>query len=438
MYLALSRVEFRYNVQIVQIMSDHGSQLRPHLLGECKEYYQKRLGARWGVFNNLAYSQHRNMCERKVQSAKRVIKQALCGVPGPVHAPMTWSMLDTVLVMCANMTNRCPYLHEDNTELLCPADLISPWNASEPTVRELPTSNLKSLEYTRKLLLVKRAEILKLQREELSDELRYKAGKMKLGVNKQSPSVGLGCVVMLQLSKLESPELGVVTSLDRGECTVRLRNRSLKTTVAVLTPVTLPQRSEKEISAMSTNITHFISFEISSDKSAERLAKLQAQLQAIESIGSPMKIPHIHLTLAVLSVKPEELGNVCIKTEKAIERFRDLLAGNEGFLLTASMVRFLDHGALALGVDIGKELCGMARHLIEEELGEFIADKSFSPHITLFSNNSMEARERQQLKESLSVFKSGTLICDKITLRSKKTEQGPSVEILSCDLKRAE
>ena len=96
----------------------------------------------WGIFNNLAYSQHRNACERKVQSAKRLIKQALGGVPGPI-GPMqdlSWSMLETVLCMGANAMNNCPYLDEQNEHLLCPADLISPWNACEIPVKRVPES----------------------------------------------------------------------------------------------------------------------------------------------------------------------------------------------------------------------------------------------------------------------------------------------------------
>ena len=81
-FLALSRIEFRNSVSIVQIMSDGGSQLQHHLLGDKKDFYQNKLGAMWGIFNNLPYSQHRNACERKVQSAKRLIKQALGGGAG--------------------------------------------------------------------------------------------------------------------------------------------------------------------------------------------------------------------------------------------------------------------------------------------------------------------------------------------------------------------
>jgi hypothetical protein len=108
-FLALSRVEFRFSVSIVQILSDKGSQLQHHLLGDQKNFYARKLGAKWGVFNNLPYSQHRNQCERKVQSAKKLIRQALCGAPGPMEGLLNWSMLETILCMSANMVNNCPY-----------------------------------------------------------------------------------------------------------------------------------------------------------------------------------------------------------------------------------------------------------------------------------------------------------------------------------------
>ena len=47
--------------------------------------------------------------------------------------------------MGANMINNCPYLDDQNEHLLCPADLISPWNACEIPVKRVPESRLKSL-----------------------------------------------------------------------------------------------------------------------------------------------------------------------------------------------------------------------------------------------------------------------------------------------------
>ena len=110
-----------------------------------------------------------------------------------------------------------------------------------------------------------------------------------------------------------------------------------------------------------------------------------------------------------------------------MERFKDLLSGNEGFTLTASMAQFLDHGSLALGIDIGKELCGMARHLIEEELNKNIADYRFSPHLTLFTGNKMGETERKQLSASFAHVKTGAFVCDNVTLRSTKKMTQPQV-----------
>ena len=151
--------------------------------------------------------------------------------------------------------------------------------------------------------------------------------------------------------------IGVVTELNHNECTFRLRNRSLKTTLAVLTPIALPLDSGKELRLMG-EITHYISFELKSEDARERIAELQVQLQQITGMGKPTKIPNLHLTLSVLSVSPSELKEVCAKTSRAVERFRDLLSGNEGFTLTASMAQFLDHGSLALGIDIARSCVG--------------------------------------------------------------------------------
>ena len=99
-----------------------------------------------------------------------------------------------------------------------------------------------------------------------------------------------------------------------------------------------------------------------------------------------------------------------------------MLSSNEGFMLMCSIAQFIDHGSFALGVDIGKELCGMARHIIEEELSQNIADLRFPPHLTLFTGNKMGKKERKQLEESLAHVKTGAFICDNVSLRSKKTQ----------------
>ena len=102
--------------------------------------------------------------------------------------------------------------------------------------------------------------------------------------------------------------------------------------------------------------------------------ELKVQLQQITGMGKPTRIPNLHLTLAVLNVQPGEIEEVCTNTQKALERFKDMLTSNERFMLTCSIAKFLDHGSFALGKDIEKEMCTMARNIIEEELSQNLAD----------------------------------------------------------------
>ena len=51
-YLALLKVEYRYAAS--------GKQLAFKLLGKQTDFYQQKLAALWGVYNNPPYSQYRN------------------------------------------------------------------------------------------------------------------------------------------------------------------------------------------------------------------------------------------------------------------------------------------------------------------------------------------------------------------------------------------
>ena len=77
----------------------------------------------------------------------------------------------------------------------------------------------------------------------------------------------------------------------------------------------------------------------------------------------------------------------------------------------------------------------MLQHLIEIELGPWLADLRFSPHITIFTNSSVAESERKQLGESIKHRKLGGLVCECITLRSKQTEVEKSANILESSLK---
>ena len=62
-YLAILRVQYRYNIRIVQIFSDKGSQLSSAILGRRCDFYTKTLHGLWNIYNNVGYSQWKNIVE---------------------------------------------------------------------------------------------------------------------------------------------------------------------------------------------------------------------------------------------------------------------------------------------------------------------------------------------------------------------------------------
>ena len=120
-----------------------GSQLTSQILGKRTDFYQQKLSQLWGVFNNEVNCQFRNLCERKVQSAKRSVKQALGGKPGVIRESPSLSYLETILCMVSNTVNRVPYVLPGNTRLLCPLDTLAPWQVRDIPPRLVPGGQIE-------------------------------------------------------------------------------------------------------------------------------------------------------------------------------------------------------------------------------------------------------------------------------------------------------
>ena len=92
-------------------------------------------------------------------------------------------------------------------------------------------------------------------------------------------------------------------------------------------------------------ITHFVSLEIESEKIVKRISKLQDDLSFIEGIGERIKLTSLHVPMAVLSVKDHEVEHAINKIQRATNRFKDMLTGDMGFMLSCSGIGFGDYGA---------------------------------------------------------------------------------------------
>ena len=147
---------------------------------------------------------------------------------------------------------------------------------------------------------------------------------------------------------------------------------------------------------------------------------MQENLGHIEGIGTPMKDCLFHITLAVLSIKEGELEHAMARTQKAIERFLDLLKGKHGYMMACFGTGFGDYGSFWQNISLGSELCCILREYLDYELEGFIADARFLSHLTIFKQNSMADEARFQLAESLQHFKTGSTVAQAITMRAKK------------------
>ena len=95
-------------------------------------------------------------------------------------------------------------------------------------------------------------------------------------------------------------------------------------------------------------------------------------------------------------------------------------------MVTCCDVRFFDHGGVVLPVQVGKELLHVFRDLINENFAEFLIDMRFVPHISIFRKNTMDDIAKEQLGQSLEEFNTGTLVCEKVSLRAIKTTENKS------------
>ena len=127
--------------------------------------------------------------------------------------------------------------------------------------------------------------------------------------------------------------------------------------------------------------------------------------------------------MAVLSVEENEEEEIKRKFGILGDIYRDILHSKVGFLITCNGVKFFDHGSVVLPVQIGKELLHVFRDLINENFTEYIVDARFIPHISIFRKNTMDDVSKEQLGQSLDGHNTGTLVCEKITLRAIKTSE---------------
>ena len=96
------------------------------------------------------------------------------------------------------------------------------------------------------------------------------------------------------------------------------------------------------------------------------------------------------------------------------------MKSSSGFIVMFETIIFLDYGTVVLTPTLGKELLMFLREFMVEEMGKFLIDPHFTPHLTLFINGNLEFQEKEQLSKSFRHYRLESLAVKFCTLRTKK------------------
>ena len=437
-YLALCRLEWRYGTSIYQIYSDKGSQLSYQLLGKKTDFYQQKLGERWGVFNNEMGCQFRNLCERKVQSAKRVVKQALSGRPGVIRETPTLSYLETILCMVANVVNRVPYAVPGNTRLLCPMDTLAPWQVRDIPPRELPGGKLSELVRTQQFLMALKEQIKTDLTQEFADETRLASNALRLGTNKRPVIIQKGDVIQIKLGN--AFEVGVVTNLVKERhAEIRLSSgRIVETSVANLTQIAMGSKDKTP-----REFTHFVSMEMDLGYNVDHAAsgtirdispflnpikEYQDMLRVIKGVGTPMESHKLHVTMCILNIQDRdgsgaEMEQVKTAIAGAMREWKDLISKDLFYIGASGLEIFTapcGRQHVVTEVKLGRHGLALLRGTLFERLQDWISDKTWRPHITVFKNSSLSDEDQRKIVLSTQGVSFGIYGISCISLRKKK------------------
>ena len=344
-YMALLRIQYRYNTRIHQVFSDKGSQLSGNILGEKRSFYQRSLKKLWAFHNNTGYGQFRNIAEMKIKTLKKMIRQGIFGLPGPQQEAVDRTLVETAIQAGINMVNNTPFQPFGlNQTLLCPADLVNPWRVASvhgpPRVQELPESGLQTLVEAKRVMTIKQDKMSEILWEETHGEVeRFKPGNLKLGKNKSQPrtQVTVGGIVMAELGG-RPPCLGVITGTTQRDAQVRFKRGIRTVPLGQCAPIAESDNMSSG-SRMGESFTHFLSVEFDHHSKdyqtfTTKVKAMQELLGDVPEVGKPVKTKALHLTLGVLHAAEEEIPDLIEKTKRIWDEFVDILGSPSNLILS--------------------------------------------------------------------------------------------------------
>ena len=176
-------------------------------------------------------------------------------------------------------------------------------------------------------------------------------------------------------------------------------------------------------SRLNEPMSHFLSLEIQRNKLLEifsgKLNVLQEDLAQVPDIGKPAKTTSVHITVAALNIRSEELEMVTEKIDTAIKKYIDLTNPITGLIVGFQGIGWGDD-AMWVSMTLGAASLKILRELIEDEAESYIIDNRFSPHLSIYRKCGASEEVKEGVRSSVGGVKLGCLTVEAITLRERK------------------
>ena len=188
---------------------------------------------------------------------------------------------------------------------------------------------------------------------------------------------------------------------------------------------------EKSKSRIGETFNFFVSLEVKNDPDhrtfISQVEEFQEKTLSMfpEMQAKPAKLQSLHITLATLLVREDEMPVVIQSIEDAVAQFSRVYSGEDGIrcdfqgVSTYRDIVFLE---MALGANAFKTFKDI---LLINGLNKFLTDQCQSPHLTYLRKLDLNDVEKKALMTMMSEIKTSRITLDTLSLRERKMTGEP-------------
>ena len=152
----------------------------------------------------------------------------------------------------------------------------------------------------------------------------------------------------------------------------------------------------------------------------EKVEALQKDTGLIFPMGKKIKFTSMHLTIATLLLKEDEVQKVQYQLPELSQKFADTLEATHGLIIIFQGLGWGDHGTIWAEAKMGALFIMAYRELLENAFGPFLTDTRFHPHLSVFKNVEATPQEKSRFKASNTYLTLPLINLEMVTLREKK------------------